>query len=100
MVLPLYMQSAQYDEGRFQNARGLSRTQDTDGRAVMTGAVVSDARLHVMLHVALRDFNLDVPAGDGRRIEVVANGLPILQGAQIAVDATIVSPVRRDGPTG
>ena len=39
----------------------------------------------------------NVPAGDGRRIEVVANGLPIWQGAQIAVDATIVSPVRRDG---
>ena len=44
-----------------------------------------------------RDLNLDVPAADGRRIEVVANGLPSWQGAQIAVDATIVSPVRREG---
>ena len=32
------------------------------------------------------DLNLDVPAGDRRRIEVVANSLPIWQGAQIAVD--------------
>ena len=31
----------------------------------------------VAMHVALRDMNLDVSATDGRRIEVVANGLPI-----------------------
>ena len=47
--------------------------------------------------MALRDLNLDAPGTDGRRIEVVANGLPLWQGAQVAVDATIVSPVRRDG---
>ena len=51
----------------------------------------------VASHVALRDLNLDVPASDGRRFEVVANGLPLWQGAQVAVDATVVSPVRRDG---
>ena len=45
----------------------------------------------------LRDLNLDLPAADGRRIEVVANNLPIWQGAKIAVDTTIVSPLRRDG---
>ena len=28
---------------------------------------------------------------------LVANGLPLWQGAQVAVDATVVSPVRRDG---
>ena len=59
--------------------------------------ICKEAGARVASHVALRDLNLDVPAGDGRRIEVVANGLPIWQGAQIAVDATIVSPVRRDG---
>ena len=58
--------------------------------------ICKEAGARVATHVALRDLNLDVPAGDGR-IEVVANGLPIWQGAQIAVDATIVSPVRRDG---
>ena len=59
--------------------------------------ICKEARARVASHVVVRDLNLDVPAGDGRRIEVVANGLPIWQGAQIAVDATIVSPVRRDG---
>ena len=59
--------------------------------------ICKEAGARVASHVALRDLNLDVPAGDGRRIEVVANGLPIWQGAQIAVDATIVSLVRRDG---
>ena len=48
-------------------------------------------------NVPLRDLNIDAPAVDGRRIDVMANGLPVWQGAQIAVDATIVSPVRRDG---
>ena len=59
--------------------------------------ICREAGARVAAHVALRDLNLDVPAADGRRVEVVANGLPIWQGAQIAVDATIVSPIRRDG---
>ena len=47
--------------------------------------------------VALRDLHVDVPATDGRRIEVVANGLPLWRGAQIAVDTTLVSPLQRSG---
>ena len=34
---------------------------------------------------------------DGRRLEVVANGLPAFGGVQVAVDVTLVSPLRRDG---
>ena len=60
--------------------------------------ICKEAGARVASHVAPRDLDLDVPAGDGRRIEVVANGLPIWQGAQIAVDATIVRPVRRGWP--
>ena len=59
--------------------------------------ICREAGARVATHVALRDLNLDVPASDGRRKEVVANGLPLWQGAQVAVDATPVSPVRRDG---
>ena len=59
--------------------------------------ICKGAGARVATNVALRELNLDVPAADGRRIEVVANGLPFWQGAQIAIDATIVSPVRRDG---
>eukprot|EP00439_Symbiodinium_sp_Y106_P024232 s2456_g2.t4 len=39
-------------------------------------------------------MNVDVPIHDA---EVVCNGLPLWQGAQLAVDATLVSPVSRDG---
>ena len=38
------------------------------------------------------DMNLDVPVADARRIEVVANGLPLWHGSQLAADATIVPP--------
>ena len=38
-------------------------------------------------------MNLDVPVADGRQIEVVATGLPIWNGAQVAVDTTLVSPL-------
>ena len=48
-------------------------------------------------HVALRDMNLDAPATDGRRIEVVANGLHMWQGPQVSVDTTLVSPLQGDG---
>ena len=34
---------------------------------------------------------------DGRRLEVVADGLPLFGGAQLAVDTTIVSALRSDG---
>ena len=40
----------------------------------------------------IRDMNLDAPATDARGIEVLANGLPLWQGAQAAVDTTLVSP--------
>ena len=34
---------------------------------------------------------------DGRRLEVVANWLPLFHGAQLAVDTTMVAPLKRDG---
>ena len=34
---------------------------------------------------------------DERKLEVVVTGLPLYNGAQIAVDCTLVSPLRRDG---
>ena len=73
----------------------LARRAGPLGRAA--ARICKEAGARVASHVALRDLDLDVPAGDGRRVEIVANGIPIWQGAQIAVDATIVRPVRRDG---
>ena len=34
---------------------------------------------------------------DGRRLEVVADGLTLFRGAQLAIDTTMVSPLHRDG---
>ena len=46
----------------------------------------------------VRDLNLAAPRpDDGRRIEVVADGLPLYHGAQLAVDTTLVCALRRDG---
>ena len=48
-------------------------------------------------HVHSRKTNLQASRNDNRQIEVVANGLPLWGGAQVAVDTTLVSPVRSDG---
>ena len=46
----------------------------------------------------LRDLNVDgIAPTDGRRIEIIANGLGLFHGAQLAIDTTIVSALRRNG---
>ena len=46
----------------------------------------------------VQDLDLPLRAGaNNRRLEVVAHGLPLFHGAQLAIDTTMVSPVRRDG---
>ena len=52
----------------------------------------------VSANVRVQDMDLAVPNPlDNRRIEVVVDGLPLFHGAQLAVDTTLVSPLRRDG---
>ena len=49
-------------------------------------------------NVLLRDTNLEhIQAGDGRRLEIVACGLPLHQGTPLGVDATMVSPLHCNG---
>ena len=49
-------------------------------------------------NVFLRDTALaNIAPSDGRRIEVVATGLPIARGIPVAVDATLISPLHADG---
>ena len=51
----------------------------------------------------VRVSDLDLPprvAQDQRRLEVVADGLPLFHGAQLAIDTTMVSALRRDGRPG
>ena len=46
--------------------------------------VCHEAGARVARHVRLADMNLDVPVSDERRMEVVANGLPLCHGSQLA----------------
>ena len=49
-------------------------------------------------NVLVRDLDLGVLNHlDGRRIEVIADGLPLFGGVQLAVDTTLVSVLRGDG---
>ena len=43
------------------------------------------------------DLNLTVRASDERRIEVIASGLPVFGGAQLAIDVTVRSMLRCNG---
>ena len=57
-------------------------------------------RFQVCLEPGVRVSNLhvrDMDLDEGRRLEVVAYGLTLWQGAQIATDTTLVTPLRRDG---
>ena len=56
-----------------------------------------EAGARVSVNVFLRDLDLPIGAIDQRRIEVVAEGLPVFHRAQLAIDATLVSPLRADG---
>ena len=42
-------------------------------------------------------MNLPCPPPDARAIEVLISGVPLWHGAQIAIDATLVSPIHRNG---
>ena len=60
--------------------------------------VCREAGARVGTNILVRDLDM-VPQGrpDSRRLEVVADGLPLFHGAQLAIDTTLVSPVGRDG---
>ena len=52
----------------------------------------------VTTNTRLADLNIqNLSRVDDRRIEVIANGLPMLGGSQLAVDTTLVSPLTRTG---
>ena len=53
--------------------------------------VCREAGATVSTHMLLRDLNVPADRHDDRRLEVVANGLPLWGGVQLAVDTTLVS---------
>ena len=64
----------------------------------MWARVAREAGARVRTHAYLRNLNLvGVSVLDNRKLEVVASGLPVAGGAQVAIDATLVSPLKRNG---
>ena len=59
--------------------------------------ICREAGARVRTNVLLRDLNLSTPASDDRRIEVVASGVAVLGGAQLAVGVTVRSPLTFGG---
>ena len=56
------------------------------------------AGTRVSTNVMVRDLDLRAPdVHDGRRLEVVAEGLPLFGGAQLALDTTLFSALHCDG---
>eukprot|EP00438_Fugacium_kawagutii_P035997 Skav228963 [mRNA] locus=scaffold671:28044:28988:+ [translate_table: standard] len=56
--------------------------------------VCREAGARVTTHTLLSELNVPtVDRMDNRRIEVIANGLPLHNGAQLAVDTTLASPL-------
>ena len=52
-----------------------------------------------MTNMLVRELDLAprLNTTDGRRLEVIADGLSLFQGAQLAIDTTLVSALRADG---
>ena len=59
--------------------------------------VCREAGAVVKCNVFLRDLSVGVSASDGRRLEVLAQGLPCRGGRQLAVDVTLRTVLRADG---
>jgi len=60
--------------------------------------ICREAGARVTTNTRVADLNIpSVHRLDDRRIEVIANGLPLLGGCQLAVDTTLVSPLTREG---
>ena len=89
--------------GHHRSACAVSGVLGRRGFALESAAarVCREAGGRVTLNVRVSD--LDLPprgAQDQRRLEVVADGLPLFHGAQLAIDTTMVSAVRGDGQPG
>ena len=59
--------------------------------------VCREAGALVRFNVKLRDMNVTVPVDDDRAIEVLASGLPMRHGAQLAIDITLRSATSANG---
>ena len=70
---------------------GALRTR-ASGMERAAARICREAGASVRMNVLVRDLNTHTTQHDDRRIEVIANGLPLWNGCQLAVDTTLVSP--------
>ena len=78
------------------SGRGLGEAGLLPGKR--DGAYLQGGRRTVATNVMVRDLDQAAFAGaDGRRLEVVVDGLPLFGGSQLAVDATLVSALHANG---
>ena len=56
-----------------------------------------EAGARVTTNIFVRDLDLGAPIADARRLEVVADGLPLHGGRQLAIDTTLVSTLKSNG---
>ena len=59
--------------------------------------ICREAGAVVRTNLMLRDMNITVSARDERKVEVLASGLPLNHGAQLAVDVTFRSALKACG---
>ena len=92
--------------GRPPDARGQHRAACMRSGRVKRRAAAPEAALArvcreagavVRTNAKLRDMNLGIAAADERAVEVLAQGLPLRAGAQLAVDITVRSVLTGDG---
>ena len=105
--LPLDLDTRRCKCGKALDSLGDHRAACSTGGVLQTRAVPlerawarvgREAGARVRTHAYLNNLNvLNVEPSDERRLEVVASGLPTYHGAQVAVDATLVSPLTRKG---
>ena len=63
----------------------------------MVAQICREAGARVQTNVKLRDLNISTRASDERQIEVIASGLPVFGGVQLAVDVTLRSALHGSG---
>ena len=59
--------------------------------------ICREAGARVRTNVLLRNLNVAAAPGDQRQLEVIASGLPVFGGSQLAIDIALRSPLQRDG---
>ena len=104
--LPLAVTEGRCECGDWVDSKGWHRAACPHSGRLRTRAaapertlarVLREAGATVRFNCLLREMNVAVRAEDERRIEVLASGLPLFHGAQLAVDITLRSALACNG---